>query len=130
MALGAVASPSYLTTVFHPKRTLQDHRVHASHTTMDENDVSRWPALHQFMMCYFNQMHDLTYGTFERCLEEFMSREPEVLTALLLPEMERAVAAGYVLDILPYKSPQRLFWRGMGGMRLVPRHLESARRRS
>jgi hypothetical protein len=95
---------------------------------MDESKISRWPALHQFMVCYFNQMHDVTYGTFESCLAEFMVREPEALKIALFPEMEAAEAAGCVRDILKHSSQELRFWDGMGGMRLVPRHLELARR--
>ena len=86
-------------------------------------------ALRQFMLCYFNQNYDMTYGTFEACLDAFMTSEPKALQVSLLPEMEAANDAGCILDIMPHTSPEWSFWHDLGGMRLVPRHLQIARRR-
>lgn len=90
-------------------------------------DPERSPALRQFMICYFNQNYDLTYGSFEACLAAFIAIESEALCSSLLGEMEAIEAAGCVFDIAPHSSSERQFWRGLGGARLVPRHLTVAR---
>jgi hypothetical protein len=95
-----------------------------------EEKARLYPALTQFMMCYYMQNFDITYGSFEGALEAFYDREPADLARRLPVDVEEIDRKGLILDIVKPGSRESDFWKGLGGARLVRRHLETIRRRA
>jgi hypothetical protein len=80
---------------------------------------SGYPALGQFMGCYWMETADLVYGDITGAVNAFLQIEPPSLISALEGEIRRARHLGMLVDRPAPSSDEERFWQQFGARSLT-----------
>ena len=91
---------------------------------MSPKITADFPALRQFMGCYWMEAADLVYGNLTTATRSFLMLESPALARSLLHELKEIKSAGYLIARPSPESDEERFWQQFGARWLTEEDAE------